>query len=70
MYKKKIITYNKFNILREKWKKSLYTDKKVKQLSKKLFNQADKHHFHYLQSWNGEAIIQTPDDIISIIEII
>ena len=59
MHKKKIIDYNTFNKLREKWKKSLYNDKKVNLLSKKLFNQADKHHFHYLQSWNGEAIIQT-----------
>ncbi len=70
MLKKKIISYNKFNGLREKWSKSLYKDKKVNLLSKKLFNQADKHHFHYLQSWNGEVIIQTPDDIISIIDII
>ena len=70
MHRKKIITYNSFNILREKWRKSLYKDKKVRLLSKKLFNLADKHHFHYLQSWNGEVIIQTPDDIMSIIEII
>ncbi len=70
MHKKKIITYNTFNKLREKWKKTLYKDKIVSLLSKKLLLQADKHHFHYLQSWNGEAIIQTPDDILSIIEII
>lgn len=70
MHKKKIIDHSTFNKLREKWKKSLFNDKKVNLLSKKLFNQADKHHFHYLQSWNGEAIIQTPDDIMSIIEII
>ena len=49
---------------------NILTCLKVNLLSKKLLNQADKHHFHYLQSWNGEAIIQTPDDIISIIEII
>ena len=70
MYKKKIITYKKFNLLREKWKKSLYKDKKLNFYSNKVFNLADKHHFHYLQSWNGEAIIQTPDDIIAFQEIL
>ena len=70
MHRKKIISYNTFNERREKWEKSLFNDKKVKLTAKRLFNQADKHHFHYLQSWNGEAIIQTPDDIMSIIDII
>ncbi len=70
MYKKKIITHKKFNKLRVKWSKTLYKDKKTNSLSKKLFTQADRLHFHYLQSWNGEAIIQTPDDIMSIIEIL
>ncbi len=67
---KKIISYKKFNTLKNKWEKSLYMDKKVRALSKKLFIQADKNQFHYLQSWNGEPIIQTPDDIVNTIKIL
>jgi cephalosporin hydroxylase len=70
MHKKNIISYNTFNKVREKWKKSLYNSKIVKSLSKKLFIEADKFHFHYLQNWNGEALIQTPDDILALQEII
>ena len=70
MHKKNIISYITFNKLREKWKKALYNNKIVKSLSKKLFMEADKCHFHYLQSWNGEALIQTPDDILALQEII
>ena len=70
MHKKKIITYNTFNKRKEKWKKELYKDKNIQKLSKKLFIEADKLHFHYLQTWKGETMIQTPDDILAFQEII
>lgn len=70
MHKKKIITYNTFNKRKEKWKKELYKDKNIKKLSKKLLIEADKFHFHYLQTWKGETMIQTPDDILAFQEII
>ena len=70
MHKKKIITYNTFNKRKEIWKKKLYQNKNIQKLSKKLFIEADKFHFHYLQSWKGETMIQTPDDILAFQEII
>lgn len=70
MHKKKIISYNTFNKRKEKWKKELYKNINIQKLSKKLFIEADKFHFHYLQTWMGETMIQTPDDILAFQEII
>ena len=39
-------------------------------LSKKLYISADKHNFCYLYNWLGEPMLQTPDDIITLQEII
>lgn len=69
-YNKKIVSHKVFIKNIEKWNRSLYKNHKVKSLSRKLFIEADKHHFHYLQSWNGETIIQTPDDIMNTIKIL
>ena len=68
--KKKIISFNQFNLKRESWAKSLYKDNKVRKLKKELYIAADKKNFCYLYSWFGEPMLQTPDDILTIQEII
>ena len=67
---KKIITFKKFNKKRLKWASSLSKDKKVKKLSKDLYIKADKHNFCYLYNWLGEPMLQTPDDILTLQELI
>tara|TARA_B100001121_G_C18571660_1_gene565304 strand:+ start:189 stop:929 length:741 start_codon:yes stop_codon:yes gene_type:complete len=67
---KKIISFNKFNKNRLKWASALSKDKKVKSLSKKLYISADKHNFCYLYNWLGEPMLQTPDDIVTLQELI
>ena len=67
---KKIISFKEFNNKREIWEKSLNKDPKVNELSKKLYISADKHNFCYLYNWLGEPMLQTPDDILTLQEII
>lgn len=67
---KKIISFKHFNKKRLKWAISLNKDKKVNQLSKNLYISADKHNFCYLYNWLGEPMLQTPDDILTLQEII
>lgn len=67
---KKIISFDSFNQKKINWSSSLKNDKKVKYLSKSLYIAADKHNFCYLYSWMGEPMLQTPDDIITIQELI
>jgi len=67
---KKIISKNQFDKKRNKWKNQLYKNQKVKKLSKKLYIEADKNNFCYLYNWNGSAILQTPDDILTKQEIL
>ena len=67
---KKIISFNNFNQKKMKWSLSLNNDTKVKKLSKSLYIAADKHNFCYLYSWMGEPMLQTPDDVLTIQELI
>ena len=67
---KKIISFKSFNKKRLKWAISLNKDKQVKKLSKNLYISADKHNFCYLYNWHGEPMLQTPDDILTLQEII
>ena len=67
---KKIITFKKFNKRRLKWAHALSKDKKVKKLSRDLYVKADRHNFCYLYNWLGEPMLQTPDDIITLQELI
>ena len=66
---KKIVSFNTFNQKKIKWSSSLNADANVKRLSKALYIAADKHNFCYLYSWLGEPMLQTPDDVITIQEI-
>ncbi len=67
---KKIISFKKFNQKRLGWAYSLSKDSKVKKLSKNLYVSADKHNFCYLYNWLGEPMLQTPDDILTLQELI
>lgn len=66
---KKIITFKDFNNKRLKWANSLSKDPLVKNYAKKLYVSADKHNFCYLYNWLGEPMLQTPDDIMTIQEL-
>ena len=68
--KRKIISFNQFNKRRNKWSLNLYKDKKVSKLSKDLYISADKHNFCYLYDWLGEPMLQTPDDVLTIQELL
>ena len=70
MTKQKIISFKNFKIKRKIWAGKLNRDQKVKKLSKKLYISADKHNFCYLYDWLGEPMLQTPDDILTLQEII
>ena len=67
---KKIISFKDFKNKREIWENSLNKDPKVNELSKILYISADKHYFCYLYNWLGEPMLQTPDDILTLQEII
>ncbi len=67
---KKIISFRKFNKKRRAWSKALYDDQQVNKISKKLYISADKHNFCYLYNWMGEPMLQTPDDIVTLQELI
>jgi cephalosporin hydroxylase len=67
---KKIISFKEFNKKRLKWASTLFSDKKIKRLSKELYINADKHNFCYLYNWLGEPVLQTPDDILTIQELV
>lgn len=67
---KNIISNTEFHKRRINWANKLNKNKKVKKLSKKLYIEADKNNFCYLYNWNGSAILQTPDDILTKQEIL
>ena len=68
--KKTIISYNSYQKLRAKWQKEIGSNSKVHKLSNKLYTSADKHNYTYLFSWNNEPLLQTPEDLIVLQEII
>jgi len=67
---KKIITYRKFTNYRNKWIKSIGKDKRIRNLANKFYSIIDKKNYTYLFSWNGEPLLQTPEDLIVLQEII
>ena len=68
--KKNIISLKEFIKRRNIWERKLFKSKIIKNLSKKLYIESDKHNLSYLHSWFGEPILQTPDDIITQQELI
>jgi cephalosporin hydroxylase len=68
--KKKIISKNQFTKNKKLWIKKFSKNQNVKKISRKLYVEADKHNYSYFYSWQGETILQTPEDIITLQEII
>jgi cephalosporin hydroxylase len=68
--KKKIISKKQFLEKKKLWIKNFNKNLKIKNISKKLYVESDKHNYSYFFSWQGETILQTPEDIITLQEII
>lgn len=68
--KKKIISYINYQRKRIVWQNKLGQDKKLHKFAKKFYSKIDKNNYTYLFSWNGEPLLQTPEDLIVLQEII
>ena len=68
--KKKIISKQQFSKNKNLWIKTFSKNKKIKKISRKMYIESDKHNYSYFFSWQGETILQTPEDIITLQEII
>ena len=68
--KRKIISLKTFQKRKKIWINNFNKNPKIKQLSKKLFVEADKNNYSYFYSWKGETFLQTAEDIITLQEII
>ena len=68
--KKRIISQETFKKKRKKWISKFNKNLKIRNLSKKLFIEADKNNYSYFYSWKGETFLQTAEDIITLQEII
>ena len=68
--KKKIISKDQFSKNRSLWIKKFSENKKIKKISRKMYIESDKYNYSYFFSWQGETILQTPEDIITLQEII
>jgi cephalosporin hydroxylase len=68
--KKKIYSYKNYQRKILSWQKELGGNKKIKKLANKLYVEADKKNYTYLYSWNGEPLLQTPEDLFVVEEII
>jgi len=68
--KKKIISKSQFLKKKKLWIRNFNKNFNLKNISKKLYIESDKHNYSYFFSWQGETILQTPEDIITLQEII
>ena len=68
--KKKIYKYQNYLKKVNRWIFDIGKNKKVKKLSRKLYIEADKNNYSYLYSWNNEPLLQNPEDLIALQEII
>jgi cephalosporin hydroxylase len=65
-----LYTYKEYQKKISLWQKKLGRSKKVKKLANKLYVEADKKNYSYLHSWNGEPLLQTPEDLLTIEDIV
>ena len=68
--KKKIITRKEFFKNSEKFKKKISLNKNVKKLANSLYIESDKENWAYQHTWMNEPMLQTPEDVIKLQEII
>ena len=67
---KKKITKLQFINNATKYSLSLTNNNKINNLKYKLYSESDKHNWCYQHFWLGEPILQTPEDIIKMQDII
>lgn len=68
--KEKIILYSEYQKLKAKWQKKIGSNSKVYKHFNKLYTSADKHKYTYLFFWNNKTLLQIPEDLIVLQEII
>jgi len=68
--KKKIISRKQFFKNSEDFKKKMSNNSKVQRLANQLIVYSDRHNWSYQHTWMNEPMLQTPEDIIKIQEII
>ena len=67
---KKIISKNQFIKNRDTWIKKFSKDNNIKKIAKKLWVKSDKHNYSYFFSWQGETLLQTPEDLVTLLSLI
>ena len=67
---KKKITKAQFIKNAIKHSRELTNNNKINNLKYKLYTESDKHNWCYQHFWLGEPILQTPEDIIKMQDII
>lgn len=68
--KKKIITREEFFKNAKKFKTNISKNKKVQKLANSLMVESDRENWPYQHTWMNEPMLQTPEDIIKLQEII
>ncbi len=68
--KKKIITRKEFFKRSLAYKKKLFSDKKIKKQAKELYIRSDKLNWSYQHTWFDEPLLQTPEDVLKMQEVI
>ena len=68
--KKKIISYSRYKKKLSIWQKKIGKDRYSHNLAKVLYTRVDQSNYTYLFSWNNEPLLQTPEDLIILQEII
>ena len=68
--KKKIYNYSGYLKKINRWVLNIGKNKKIKNLSRKLYIEADKNNYSYLYSWNSEPLLQNSEDLIVLQELI
>ena len=70
MKKKKIISKNQYVKNANRYSRALANDVQIDKLKFKLYAESDKFNWCYQHYWCGEPILQTPEDIIKMQDII
>ena len=70
MPKKKIYTRQEFESLRRKYASTMARDSKLRKDALKVFTQSDRYYWIHQANWLGEPILNLPQDMFALQEII
>lgn len=70
MSEKKIYSRTEFEEMRKKWASDLANDNPLKQDALDVFIKADRHNWIHQTNWFGEPLLQLPQDMFAIQDII